>query len=440
MAETSITTDRQIAALKPKHRLYEIGITGSRGLCLRVFPTGTKNFEFRYTADNGSRRRHPLGAYPDIGLATARAKAAALRVSVIEGGDPSARRASEREQARTGETLAELADAYWRAAAKGLHGGRRRPKSEVTIKKEKTYWKNHIEPQLGSRRFAEIKRADIRVFMRELALESGLRPDSVATIGSTLQSILGFAVHEERLEANPAIGLAQPLALISRERMFNDDALAVLWRATGNATAVRGRDGPDKNARLEPEIALALRLLVLTLTRRSETAGARWDEFDLKAGIWTIPSARTKARHLHVVPLSKAALEVLNTAKTLHPKSHFVFPSTRATGTHIDVHGLTRAVSRICTRHKLAAGSPHDIRRSGATTLVGRYGVSRLVVGFLLGHTAREGAAVTSVYDRHSYIPEKLAALELWAKHLDELTVAPQVVEDALQNPQSAPA
>lgn len=49
--------------------------------------------------------------------------------------------------------------------------------------------------------------------------------------------------------------------------------------------------------------------------------------------------------------------------------------------------------------------------------MVARYRVSRLLAGFVLGHTAREGAAVTSVYDLHSYIPEKRAALDHWAGH-----------------------
>lgn len=163
MGSVSISTDRQIAALKPREKPYEIAIQGSRGLCVRVFPTGTKNFEFRYTAENGTRRRHPLGAYPDIGLAVARAKAGAVRVSVVDGDDPSARRAEAREKARTGETLTELANAYWAAAARGLHGGRRRPKREATIQKEKAYWRNHLEKRMGPRRFETIKRAEIRM-------------------------------------------------------------------------------------------------------------------------------------------------------------------------------------------------------------------------------------------------------------------------------------
>ena len=424
MSGVHVSTDRQISALKPREKPYEVAIQSSRGLSVRVFPTGTRNFEFRYTAENGARRRLPLGAYPDIGLAVARARAGALRVSVLEGNDPSARRAESRNRARTGETLTELANAYWIAAARGLHGGRRRPKREATIRKEKAYWRNHLEKKLGPRKFEAIKRAEIRSFMRDLVIDSGLSAASVAGVGSLLQSILQYAVNEDRLEANPAIGLAQPLAIESRERMFSDEGLAVLWRVTGNALGPRGRDGADKDARLELEMALALRFLMLTLTRRTEAAGARWDEIDMAAGLWTIPSARAKAHHLHLVPLSSAALEILKLARALHPGSAYVFPSTQVAQAHLEPRALTRAVSRICKRHQIAAGSPHDIRRSGATTLVARYGISRLVVGFVLGHTAKEGAAVTGIYDRHSYVPEKRAAVEQWAQHLIGLAKA----------------
>lgn len=208
MSAKQVGTDRQIAALRPAEKPYECSIDGSRGLRVRVFPAGTKQFEFRYTATNGARRRHLLGAYPDVSLSAARDKAATLRVSVTDGADPAAERAAERERARTGETLSELAEAYWKAAVVGLHGGRKRPKRVSTIAKEHRWWR-HIEPRLGPKRFAEIRRADIKTFMRDLATESGLSPASIADISALLQAVLGFAVQEDRLDANPAVGLAR---------------------------------------------------------------------------------------------------------------------------------------------------------------------------------------------------------------------------------------
>lgn len=427
MPRRQISTDRQILSLKPAEKNYEVGIADSRGLTLRIYSTGTKMFELRYVAPNGARRRLTLGAYPDLSLSQARAKAGAFRVEVIEGADPVAQRAVEKARARDGETLNELAEAYWKAAAKGLHGGRRRPKSATSIHDERSRWRNHVAQTLGLRRFHEIRRADIRAFMNELTLKSGLAPASLAAVGSLIQGVLGYAVHDDRLEANPAIGLARPLALVSRDRMFSDQALAEIWNTAMIASRPRraGEDSEDIHARMAPEMGLAIRLLILTLTRRSEVAGARWSEFDLQARQWVIPAARAKAQHLHVVPITEAIEEVLLEARRRHPHSDVVFPSLKGDADHLEPRAITRAFARICVRRKLTSGSPHDIRRTGATTLVGRYGVPRLVVGYLLGHTAREGAWVTSIYDRHSYLPEKRAALQQWSAHLTSLEARP---------------
>lgn len=423
MAKGQVTTDRQIAALPVAARPYEVRVGGSRGLYVRVFPSGTRKFELRYTTLSATRRRLSLGEWPDLTLAQARLRASENRLAVRDGADPVAALVSLKVEARTGETFTELAEAYWSAAARGLHGGRRRPKRESTIQTERAWWNNHIADALGSRRFRDLKRRDIRLFMRELTEKSGLAPASLASVGAVVQAILQYAVLEEKIEANPAQGQTRPLALTSRDRMFSDEALRIIWlelEHAANARPSRAWAGDAFNA-IAPTTALALQLLILTLTRRSEVAGARWNEFDLRAGTWTIPAGRAKARHIHVIPLTSRMMDVLRAARTRHPTGAVVFPPTRGEADHIDPHLLTRAVSRICAKFELPAGSPHDFRRSGATTLIGRYGVTRMLAGLLLGHTAREGAWVTSIYDRHSYLPERHRALELWGDHLADL-------------------
>lgn len=423
MPQDPVRTDRQIAALKSRDARYEMAVADSRGLYVRVWPTGAKSFELRYTAENGKRRRHVLGAYPDITLAEARRLAAAARVAVAGGTDPAADRSTRREEARTGETLEDLAEAYWRAASKGLHGGRRRPKQARTIESERSLFRRYIRPVLGDMKFAAVRRTDIRIFMRDLAAESGLAPASLASVGGVLMSVLGFAVYEDRLEANPAYGLTRPLALTPRERMFDDEALRVLWNEASLASSPRapGEKTAGTHARLDAPTGLAIQFLMTTLTRRSEVAEALWSEIDMASAVWTIPSHRTKARHVHVVPLPDEALAVLQRARSLYPKSAWVFPAPRNRTGPVDPRALTRAVVRTCKRRNLPAGSPHDVRRSGATTLTGRYGVGRFIVGHLLGHTVRDGAAVTAVYDRYSYMAEKRAALQTWASHLVNL-------------------
>jgi integrase len=212
--------------------------------------------------------------------------------------------------------------------------------------------------------------------------------------------------------------------------MFDDSALGVLRRALAEASP---RDGDEKrediHARMGPSMALALRLLMLTLTRRTEAAGAMWSEFDPRNRLWTIPAERSKSKRAHVVPLSEAAMEVLRLARVrVAIENPYVFPSPKDSGQHLDPHAVTRAVSRLCERHGLATGSPHDIRRSGATTLTREmYGVRRFVVGRVLGHNPQDGAAVTAVYDRNEYLADKRAALQLWAEHLQKCEDASSV-------------
>lgn len=416
----NLSTDRQIAALKPRDKPFEMVVSGARGLYVRMFPTGVRKFEYRYTSRSGSRRRMVLGAWPDLSLAEARLRVSQLRQSVHDGADPAQERALEKVQARTGETLAELAEAYWAAAARGLHGGRRRPKREATIQTERSWWRTHVARDLGHRRYQDLRRTDIRLFMKALVMESQLAPASIASVGALIQSILQYAVLEEKLDANPAAGLARPLALTSRDRLFSDDAMATIWKAARAAVTTRDPTRSPR-AQLSPEMGLAIQFLILTLTRRAETAGARWSEFDMKAGLWTIPASRTKALHTHIVPLTQPMVAILEEMRRRHPVRAAVFPPLRGRSDHLDPHALTRAFSRICEQHNLPPGSPHDVRRTGVTTLIGRYRVPRMIAGLLLGHTIREGAAATSVYDRHSYLPEKHEALEIWGRHLQAL-------------------
>ena len=57
--------------------------------------------------------------------------------------------------------------------------------------------------------------------------------------------------------------------------------------------------------------ANAVRLLLLTGARRGEALSARWGHFDLQAGTWVKPSAHTKQKLEHRIPLSAPALQLL---------------------------------------------------------------------------------------------------------------------------------
>jgi len=420
MAKAKLSTDRQVAALKPMERPYETPIAGARGLIVRTFPSGVRSFEVRYVTVGGIRRRLPLGEYPALSLAEAVRRAQKHAVAVADGKDPAGAKAAERKKARTGETLTSLATAYFAAAEKGLHGGRGRPKRPSTIRVERNRFKKQIEPHLGDRKFAELTRSDVKQFMLQLATGGALSADTVASVGRTLSSILAFAVHAERLDINPATGLTQPLATVPRERMFGEKALKAIW---GGLAPALGPDGATLPARAIP---LAIKLALVTLTRRQDVVGAQWSEIDLTAKTWTIPGERHKSRRVHVVPLTDTAVAILKDAAQLQPNpkepAGVVFPSPAAADKPITEHAVTRAMARLCETLKLPHGSPHDFRRTGATLLTSeRCGVRRFIVSKILAHAAHEGATVTAIYDRNEYLAEKRTALAIWEGVLLEI-------------------
>ncbi len=162
-----------------------------------------------------------------------------------------------------------------------------------------------------------------------------------------------------------------------------------------------------------------LRVLLLTLQRRSELALAEWREFDFKQRTWTIPDDHAKAGKGHVVPLSDWAAEELQKLKVMAGGSRYVLPHSAGSGPD-DPRYITRSVTRCLKRfkkHSVAAFTPHDLRRTGRTGLA-KLGVKVDIAERVLNH-ARE--RIEATYDVHGYIDEKREALDKWTKYLLEL-------------------
>ena len=80
----------------------------------------------------------------------------------------------------------------------------------------------------------------------------------------------------------------------------------------------------DLKAR-ESVAARALEFAILTCGRTGEVLGAKWTEFDLEQRIWTVPADRMKAGREHRVPLSRAALVIMEAMGEIR-SGEFVFP------------------------------------------------------------------------------------------------------------------
>lgn len=144
-----------------------------------------------------------------------------------------------------------------------------------------------------------------------------------------------------------------------------------LERLTTALAKHRNRDAAD-----------AIRLLVLTGSRKSEVLGATWSQFDLNRASWTKPSAHTKQKRVEHVPLSEVALQLLLEMQR-RAQGPYLFPGRRK-GEHLkDLKGTWQD---LCRTTKLDGIRIHDLRHTYASHLVSS-GVPLAVVGKLLGHT-----------------------------------------------------
>jgi integrase len=97
--------------------------------------------------------------------------------------------------------------------------------------------------------------------------------------------------------------------------------------------------------------ARALEFTILTAARTGEVIGARWDEINLKASVWTLPADRMKGSREHRVPLTEAALGVLEEMRRLR-QNEFVFPGDRrAMLSNMAMEMLLRRMGRDVTVH-----------------------------------------------------------------------------------------
>jgi integrase len=193
-------------------------------------------------------------------------------------------------------------------------------------------------------------------------------------------------------------GIALPFEEVSRERTLSDGELASVIRAS------REIGGP---------FGAIVEMLALTGQRREEVARMTWPELDLNARTWTLEGARTKNGRAHIVHLAQPALQVLDRCPSL---GLFVF--TTAGAKPLQAFSLHKR--RLDTQSGLADWRLHDLRRTVVSGMA-RLGVAPHIADRILNHVGGTIGGVAAVYQRHEFLAERKAALDLWGAHVADL-------------------
>lgn len=278
------------------------------GLLLVVRESCAKSWLWRGQA-NGKRRDIGLGTYPDVSLAEARDKAAATRKQMRAGDDPVEVKRAAKKAAATIPTF--------RAAAAMVHAER---ESDWRNDKHKAQWINTLTtyafPAIGDRSIDKVTSGDVRDLLVPIWQS---KPETAKRVLQRIGKVLdwgyakGYCGGEAPIRSIRAGLNRQTKKPGHFASLPHEQVAALMVKLATSDTAGR----------------LALRFLILTAARSGEVRGATWDE--IGDGVWTVPAERMKAKKEHVVPLSAAAVAVLDTARKLQKgkKGEPVFPGMR---------------------------------------------------------------------------------------------------------------
>ena len=398
MSSPKVLTVARIEAAKPKEKRYELPDAALPCFYLVVQPTGYKSFALRYRAA-GKPRKLTIGAFPKMSLEAARKLAREAAVAVARGEDPGEAKKAARRASDVPQTIEELAALFMERYA-------RKNTREVTWRETERILHHDVLSKWQGRRLDSIRRRDVIALLDGIASGHSVAANRVL---AALRRMFAWACERDLLEASPCYGVRPPSQEVSRDRVLNDDELRLVMRAA---------------SALEPPFGPFMRMLALTLQRRSEVAGMRWSEINWAERLWTLPAARTKNASEHIVPLPGAAMDILEAMKaTKFANSDYVFTGTGRS----PVSGFSKAKRQLDSLIAAENGGPiappwrlHDLRRTGASKMP-RLGVALPVVEKVLNHTSGSFAGVVGTYQRHSFADEKRQALETWAAFLDRL-------------------
>jgi integrase len=213
-----------------------------------------------------------------------------------------------------------------------------------------------------------------------------------------LSKMFSWLVQRRQVEKNPCAGVHRPEVSRARDRVLTDAEIVKFWSAV---------DAERK------EFSGLLKLLLLTGCRLNEVAGMRRAELSDDGATWSIPGERTKNKRPHIVPLAPLAREIL---ATMAGDGELVFTTTGRS----PVSGWSRIKTSLDGAMRIPPWRLHDLRRTAATGMA-EIGIAPHIVEAALNHISGAKAGVAGTYNRAAYAPEKRAALERWASHVQGL-------------------
>jgi integrase len=380
-------TKSAIDALPTPHSDIVYWDTGFPGFGVKVTPKGRKVFIVLYrTGGAGSKlRKYTIGPYGRVTLHQARLAAQKVFAARLEGRDPAAEK-RERKRRVVADRVEDLLESF---IAQRLSQNRSGKEIARLLRRE-------VGKAWTGKSIHEISKRDVVEVIS--AIEQRGAPIAANKALKSIKTFLRWCVGRAVLDQSPAEGVPLPAKEVARDRVLDDQELARV------ILAARKIGGPYGGI---------VEFLALTGQRREEVARLTWDELDLEHRVWTIPKSRTKNGKVHVVHLSEQSLAVLKRANRQGP---LVFSPLGAK----PFQEFSRAKSLLDHLSGVTGWRLHDLRRTCVSGMA-RLGVAPHVADKILNHQAGTISGVAAVYQRHEFLAERRAALDLWGAHIGQV-------------------
>lgn len=325
-------------------------VTGLRIVC----SAGTahrKFFYFHYTI-HGNRKKAKIGEFPAIGIHEARKQALEWRAAIDRGVDP----LEQRDLVRQMPTFEQFATGEYLPYAKEY---------KVSWDMDESKLRLHLLPKFGSRRLCDISTRDIQMYHGQIKASH-----SAATANrhlALLSKMFRMGVSWQRIDRNPCLGITKFREPQQRTDCLSPEDMQKMLKAMESEQNVQAVG--------------ALKLLLLTGTRREEALQARWENVNLDTALWYLPKTKNgKTRH---VLLNPEAVSLLRNHLRINGNP-WVFPGRDPSK---PLNNPRKAFTRILEAAGLPHMRVHGLRHVFASLAV-TAGASLYQVQHLLDHAS----------------------------------------------------
>lgn len=392
--KTKPLTDTEIKAAKPQDKDYQL--YDGDGLTLLIKSSGSKLWQFRYYRPYTKQRtKQSFGAYPAVTLSDARKLRAESRSLLAKDIDPQEYQKDQitsSQEAKT-NTFQIVAERWWEVK-----------KSTVTEDYGNDIWRSlerDVFPAIG-----DISVTDIKAYILIQAIQPVQARGALETVRRLCQRINEVMIYAQNtglIDAVPSINIGKAFEKPKKKNMpsIPPDQLPKLMQTMRTANIIL------------PTRCLFMWQL-LTISRPAEAAEARWDEINFETKEWKIPAARMKINREHTVPLSDAALAILELMKLLSGHREFIFPSRIKPTQPMNSQTVNAALKRAGFGGVLVS---HGLR-SIASTALNEQGFPPDVIEAALAHVDKN--EVRRAYNRSDYLEQRRPMMQWWADFIEE--------------------